>query len=1026
MIIPNTVTKIGDKAFYSCKSLATVVVPSSVTEIGVSAFESCYQLQDIEIPDSVAKISERAFWISGKNPYSGGYYVRGKGLRTIVLPDSIVEIGDEAFSGCGLTSISMLPSLETIGSKAFYACENLKTVELSDSVQSIGDYAFYSSGVASISIPKTLKTVGRHVFDHCNNLKSITIPDSLTRIPDGLFYGCGIRSIEIPRSVKVIGNSVFANCSFLESIEIPENVVIIGDDAFSNCVSLREIVIPNSVTDIGKNLLSGCIELTKASLPNTVTDLSGCFSGCVSLKEVTIPDSVSQINGAFCGCKSLEEIIIPDSVTNIGDIGGYYADAESLGTFANCTSLKKIIIPESVVQIGNGSFYGCSGLESIVIPDSVVSIGTGAFSKCSNLNSIELPNSIQSIDYLAFEGCTSLKRIVLPDSLKEIKEYSVGSGLFENCINLRKLDFGKGIAEIPKNALYQLNLTDVIIWDNITSIYPGDFLTMDSLTIHGVEGSYAETFAKQYGFAFKSIVNEEIIPVERIQLQSDSLKLIIDKKAQITATVLPENATVKTISYSSKDPTIATVSSTGNVTGVSVGETEIIVKAGEVSEKVSVSVTNGKTTEVIYVEKITVDKKELALEEGDFVNVGAEAQPKDAENKKLIYVSTKPDVVSVDSSGNLTAKSEGQAEIIICSTDGSDVQTSVMVNVVKKEIIGTIQVSSIIVKESKMILEVGDTISCNAKVQPEDAENKVLKYVSTKPKIVYVDSYGSITALAAGQAEVVISATDDSGIQTSIMVTVVDEIIDVLNLDITPLSTVTYSGRAQTPAVTIRDGSYKLKKGEDYTATYKNNTDAGTASVIIKGTGKYKGSTTCKFLISKKKVSTCTFTIPKARVYTGSKLTPAITVKEGTKTLKKGTDYTVAYSNNINVGKATIKITGKGNYTGTATKTFKINPRGTSIKKVTAGTKAFTTAWTPQNTKMKTSYITGYQIQYSTSSSFASGNKIVTATKYSTSMKTVKSLAKGKKYYVRIRTYKTVGGVKYYSSWSASKAVTTK
>ena len=134
----------------------------------------------------------------------------------------------------------------------------------------------------------------------------------------------------------------------------------------------------------------------------------------------------------------------------------------------------------------------------------------------------------------------------------------------------------------------------------------------------------------------------------------------------------------------------------------------------------------------------------------------------------------------------------------------------------------------------------------------------------------------------------------------------------------------------------------------------------------------------------------------------------------------------VSFSNNTNVGKATIKITGRGNYEGTITKTFKIIPKGTSLKTVTAGAKSFIATWTPQRTKMKTSYITGYQIQYSMSKTFAKGNKTVTATKYSTKTKTVKNLAKGKTYYVRIRTYKTVGGVKYYSNWSTAKAVKIK
>ena len=182
-----------------------------------------------------------------------------------------------------------------------------------------------------------------------------------------------------------------------------------------------------------------------------------------------------------------------------------------------------------------------------------------------------------------------------------------------------------------------------------------------------------------------------------------------------------------------------------------------------------------------------------------------------------------------------------------------------------------------------------------------------------------------------------------------------------------------------------------------------------------------------KGTIKKAEIKTATFTgLPASRAYTGKAVVPAVTGKNGTKKLKKGTDYTVTYSNNVNVGKATIKITGKGNYTGTVTKTFKILPKGTSIKTVTADANSFTATWTQQKTKMKNTYITGYQIQYSTTKGFTKNNKTVTVTKYSSKTKTVKNLLKNKTYYVRIRTYKTINGVKYYSAWSATKTVKTK
>ena len=169
-------------------------------------------------------------------------------------------------------------------------------------------------------------------------------------------------------------------------------------------------------------------------------------------------------------------------------------------------------------------------------------------------------------------------------------------------------------------------------------------------------------------------------------------------------------------------------------------------------------------------------------------------------------------------------------------------------------------------------------------------------------------------------------------------------------------------------------------------------------------------------------ISKCKVTGIANKTYNGKAQTQKLTVKYGSKTLVNGTDYKVTYKNNKYVGTATLTISGKGDYKGSIKKTFAINPKGNSLKKLTAGKKAFTATWTKQATQT-----TGYQIQYSTSSKFtAKTTKSAWVTKNSTVKKTVKSLKGKKKYYVRIRTYKTVNKTKYYSSWSKAKYVTTK
>ena len=231
-------------------------------------------------------------------------------------------------------------------------------------------------------------------------------------------------------------------------------------------------------------------------------------------------------------------------------------------------------------------------------------------------------------------------------------------------------------------------------------------------------------------------------------------------------------------------------------------------------------------------------------------------------------------------------------------------------------------------------------------------------------------------------------------------------------------STYAYDGKAKKPGVTVKLNGKTLKNGTDYTVSYSNNTKVGTAKVTITGKGNYTGSVSKTYSI-KNNFKKATISGISNKSYTGKNITQSITVKYNGKTLKKGTDYTVSYSSNKNIGTATVKVAGKGSYTGTITKTFKINPAKQEIQKLTAKSKAFFVDWAQKGSA------TGYEIQYATNSKFTSAKK-VTITNNKTDKTTISKLSGKKKYYVRVRSYTTVKGTKYYGAWSASKSVTTK
>lgn len=225
----------------------------------------------------------------------------------------------------------------------------------------------------------------------------------------------------------------------------------------------------------------------------------------------------------------------------------------------------------------------------------------------------------------------------------------------------------------------------------------------------------------------------------------------------------------------------------------------------------------------------------------------------------------------------------------------------------------------------------------------------------------------------------------------------------------------TYTGKALKPALTVKYGKAKLVKGTDYTVSYKNNKGAGTATVTLTGKGDYTGTRKVTFIIKPAKLSKCTFGALKDTVYSGAAKKPAVTVKFGATKLKKGTDYTVAYRNNTEVGTATVTLTGKGNFTGTKKLTFAINPKNVSISKLAAGTKQLSVQWTARKD------VTGYEIEYGLNRRLTDGTT-VKVKKAATAKKLIKGLKSGKKYYVRIRAYRKVGRKTYWSAWSKAKS----
>lgn len=263
----------------------------------------------------------------------------------------------------------------------------------------------------------------------------------------------------------------------------------------------------------------------------------------------------------------------------------------------------------------------------------------------------------------------------------------------------------------------------------------------------------------------------------------------------------------------------------------------------------------------------------------------------------------------------------------------------------------------------------------------------------------------------AGQASVAVRGTGNYTGTVTRNFTIVPA--DINRLSYGSISTKIYNDKAQYPDIRVTNAGTVLKKGKDYTLSYSNHKNVGTAAVTITGKGNYTGRAVKYFKISKRGVNTLNISRVSKRTYTGRSIKPSVSVKYGSKLLKRNADYTLSYGKNKNTGKATVKVTGKGNYTGSVTKTFYIVPRKTKI----------TYAKSKKSRKLTIKYkkaagASGYEIAYR-----KKGSKSYKYRRTGKRSYTLSKLSRKKSYQVKVRAYKNVGKTRYYGSYSSQKTI---
>lgn len=295
----------------------------------------------------------------------------------------------------------------------------------------------------------------------------------------------------------------------------------------------------------------------------------------------------------------------------------------------------------------------------------------------------------------------------------------------------------------------------------------------------------------------------------------------------------------------------------------------------------------------------------------------------------------------------------------------------------------------------------------------------VLTYKSTTPSICTVDKNGNVTALRTGTGYVTITASANGydSVSKDVKIVVSKKSLNNGLLTLSETSYV-YDGTYKKPAATVTFGGKVLQEGKDYTISYRNNLNVGVTTVIATGMGDYTGYTSKNFTITKRAMAGGTVSVASSVSFTGSNITPSVTVKVAGRTLTSGTDYTVSYSNNKNVGTSNVYVYGKGNYSGSLSAKFDIVPAKQQIQKLETKYKGFYIDWAQKGSA------TGYDIEYSVNSNMSGAvSKHLTANKPDTL--TVSGLSGDKTYYVRVRSYTNVNGKVYYGAWSDIKSIKT-
>ena len=697
-----TVTQIQNFAFSNCPDLKTVNIPSTVSNIAVTYkngnyFSSCFS----------GCTSFKAFIISSDNPYYSavGGVLFDKDKTTLIkcpqaktgeysVPSTIKKISEGAFYECtSLTSISLPNSITSIGQYAFYICSSLTNINIPTNLTELGSFVFSNcSSLSEIIIPIGIKIIPKRAFQDCSSLTSVTIPEGVEEIGYSAFLGCSkLKEVVLPSTIKALGGYCFHACSNLSKINIPDGIITIPSYAFCYC-PLTSIILPESIKKIEEYAFYDT-KISTIKLPKTVGYI-GHFAFCNeysnnnnynrNLYVYNSPSLITLYDTPFAYNSIQIHVYKPLENAFKNDIQWQKYAGKIIGDIPIDNPVTSITLDHSSLAIDS---YTEGKLTATVKPDNA-SIGEVIYTSSNDdvviivdntgkFMTMEPGNATITATALDGSGVKATCKIVVSDGI--IKAESVTLNTTNATI---KLGYTKKLTAtvLPTNATLSY-----VIWNSSNP----DVATVDENgVITGIgAGTATITATAADGNGVKAtckVTVTEDIKVASVTLNKKEVTIKAGNTQALTAIVSPSNATIKSVTWKSSNPKVATVNENGVVTGVSAGTATITATAADGS---GVNATCKVTvTEDIKVASVTLNKKEVTIKAGNTQALTATVSPSNATMKSVTWKSSNPKVATVDENGVVTGISAGTATITATAADGSGVKASCKVTIIYNSI----------------------------------------------------------------------------------------------------------------------------------------------------------------------------------------------------------------------------------------------------------------------------------------------------------------------------------------------------